>query len=113
MDDKLTVKLTMLQTTNQPSIDLVVVTVLLVLFIIGAGYAWLVRRLRHRSPQHGYTAWLVVVGDLIVVAGYAVLAGIEAAVLLVLCLAAAGIPMIVEYIDDHLRTEEGQKRLDI
>ena len=86
---------------------------LLLLFIVGVGYAWLVRRLRHRSPQHGYTAWLVVVGDLIVVAGYAVLAGIDAAVLLVLCLAAAGIPMIVEYIDDHLRTEEKKGRLDL
>lgn len=113
MNDELTVELTMIQPANQPSIDLVAVIVLLLLFIVGVGYAWLVRRLRHRSPQHGYTAWLVVVGDLIVVAGYAVLAGIDAAVLLVLCLAAAGIPMIVEYIDDHLRTEEKKGRLDL
>ena len=90
-----------------------VVIVLLTLVLAGIGYAWLVRKLRRRNPHHGYTAWLVVVGNVIIVAGFAVLVGINLAVLLVLCMAAAGIPMVVEYIDDHLRSEEQKGGLDL
>jgi hypothetical protein len=113
MDSQTTDNLTMIQTLNIPSIDPFVVIVLLLLLLAGAGYAWLVRCLRRRNRQHGYTAWLVVVGDLIVTAGFALVAGIDAAVLLVLCLTAAGVPMIIEYIDDHLREQESERRLDI
>lgn len=104
---------TMIQTLNIPSIDPFVVIVLLLLLVAGVGYACLVRYLRRRNRQHGYTAWLVVVGDLIVTAGFAMVAGVDAAVLLVLCLTAAGVPMIVEYVDDHLRAQESERRLDI
>ena len=104
---------TMIQTLNIPSIDPFVVIVLLFLLLAGSGYACLVRYLRRRNRQHGYTAWLVVVGDLIVTAGFAMVAGVDAAVLLFLCLTAAGAPMIVEYIDDHLRQQESERRLDI
>ena len=104
---------TMIQTLNIPSIDPFVVIVMLVLLLAGSAYACLVRYLRRRNRQHGYTAWLVVVGDLIVTAGFAMVAGVDAAVLLFLCLTAAGVPMIVEYIDDHLRQQESERRLDI
>jgi 4-amino-4-deoxy-L-arabinose transferase-like glycosyltransferase len=101
-------------TASIPAIDLIVVAVLLALLLIGIAYAWLVRRLRQRYPRHGYTAFLVVVGDLIVVGGYAVLAGMHAASLLLLCMAAAGLPMVVEYVEDHLAsTAATERRLDI
>lgn len=87
--------------------------VLVALLILGIGYAWLVRRLRRRNPSHGYTAFLVVAGDLLVATGFAFVAGAQMAVLLVLCMGAAGVPMIVEYVDDHLRDEEKKGGLDI
>jgi len=91
------------QTTGyQLTINLLVVIVLLMLFVAGIGYAWLVRKLRQRKPDHGYTAALVVVGDLIVAVGYGLLVGLDLALLLVLCLAAAGLPMVVEYTEFYL-----------
>ena len=77
--------------------------VLLCLVLFGLAYAWAVRKLRKRKRNHGYTAWLVVVGNAAVGVGFGFIVGLEAAVILLLCNAAAGIPMIVEYIDDHLR----------
>jgi hypothetical protein len=107
-----------LSTANSPFVYAGVAVVLLALLLVGIGYAWLVRRLRRRARNHGYTAFLVVVGNLLVAVGYAVLAGLEAAVLLVLCMAAAGAPMVVEYIDDHLAGlppagAESERRLDL
>lgn len=95
------------QTTSyQLSIDLTVVIVLLSLFLFGIGYAWLVRKLRSRKANHGYTAILVVAGDLIVAVGFGALVGINLAALLLLCLAAAGLPMIFEYTEWYLSREE-------
>ncbi len=107
-----------LSTVHSPSAYTGVALVLLALLLVGIGYAWLVRRLRRRARNHGYTAFLVVVGNLLVAVGYAVLAGLEAAVLLLLCMAAAGAPMVVEYIDDHLAGlapagAEQERRLDL
>jgi len=87
--------------------------VLFLLLIVGIGYAWLVRKLRQRNPDHGYTAFLVVAGNLIVATGFAFVAGVQMAVVLVVCMGAAGVPMIVEYVDDHLRNEEKKGGLDI
>lgn len=100
-------------TGYQLTINLLVVIVLLALFVAGIGYAWLVRKLRQRKPDHGYTAALVVVGDLIVAVGYAALVGLDLGLLLVLCLAAAGLPMVVEYTEFYLRTEETKGGLDL
>jgi uncharacterized membrane protein YbhN (UPF0104 family) len=100
-------------TTNLPAIDPTVVVVLLLLLLAGIAYAWLVRRLRRRHPRHGYTAFLVVGGNLIVVGGYALLVGVQAALLLFCCMAAAGVPMVVEYVDDHLAATAPERRLDI
>jgi len=100
-------------TGYQLTINLLVAIVLLVLFVAGIGYAWLVRKLRQRKPDHGYTAILVIVGDLIVAVGYGLLVGLDLVVLLVLCLAAAGLPMVVEYTDFYLHTGEKERRLDL
>jgi len=93
-------------TGYQLSINLIVVIVLLILFLFGLGYAWLVRWLRSRKANHGYTAILVVGGNLIVAVGFGVLVGINLAALLLLCMAAAGLPMIVEYTQWYLNHEE-------
>lgn len=100
-------------TAYQLNIDLRVVIVLLCLFLFGIGYAWLVRHLRSRKPDHGYTAVLVVFGDLVVAVGYTVLVGLDLGLLLVLCLSAAGLPMVVEYTDYYLRTGDSERRLDL
>lgn len=73
----------------------------LALLIFGIAYAVVVRTLRRRNPQHGYTPWLVVIGVGAVVAVYTLLAGLEAGVALFLLFAAAGLPMVAEFMDDH------------
>lgn len=93
-------------TGYQLSINLIVVIVLLSLFLFGLGYAWLVRWLRSRRADHGYTAILVAVGDLVVVVAFGFLVGINLAALLLICLAAAGLPMVVEYTEWYLSKEE-------
>lgn len=95
------------QTTGyQLNIDLIAVIILLALFLFGIGYAWLVRWLRNRKANHGYTAILVAVGDLVVAAAFGFLVGIDLAALLLLCLGAAGLPMIFEYTQWYLNNEE-------
>ena len=72
------------------------------LFIFGIAYAVIVRRLRQRTHgHHGQTAWLVVVGVGVVVGVYAALTDLQSAGLLALLFAAAGLPMIAEYVDSH------------
>lgn len=75
--------------------------VALALFIVASFYAAGIRKLRHRDRDHGQTAWLVVAGVAMVISGYAIVAGIEQAAVLLMLFIAAGIPMIVEYVDDH------------
>ena len=83
------------------------------LLLVGIAYAALVRYLRRRNPNHGYTAFLVVGGNLIVAGGFALVTGLQAAVLLILCMGAAGTPMIIESMDNHLRDEEKKGGLDL
>lgn len=74
----------------------------LCLSLFGILYASFVRRLRRRTNgRHGQTAWLVAFGVAVVVAVFSALTDAETAQLLILLFAAAGLPMIVEYIDDH------------
>jgi uncharacterized membrane protein len=84
-------------TGYQLTIDLIVVIVLLALLLFGIGYAWLVHKLREKMPDHGYTAALVVVGNLVVIVFFSVLVGLDLGALLFICMAAAGIPMVIEY----------------
>lgn len=88
------------------------VTTLSILFVFGVLYAVFVRWLRTRYGEHGYTAFLVVGGNAAITAGFGILAGAEMAVLLLFCMAAAGIPMIVEYGHWHLQSEAERKARD-
>lgn len=71
------------------------------MLLFGICYAAVVRHVRKRDPNHGQTAWFVVVGVGVVVAAYGLLAGIDAALTLLGLFAAAGVPMVVEYVDSH------------
>jgi hypothetical protein len=85
----------------------------LILIVLGVGcalYAYgYVRTTRRRNPNHGQTALFVAIGSAAVgiaytialAATYGIAAAIAPAFLLLLCYIAAGLPMIVEYIDDH------------
>lgn len=75
-------------------------------------YAYgIVRRLRSQDPDHGQTAWLVVIGNSgISIALFSItwitnglLNAIGILVLLLLANLFAGIPMIVEYIGSHIQ----------
>lgn len=90
-----------LSTANQPPIA----ATLLSLLIFGVAYAATVRYVRRRRPDHGYTAFFVIGGNFAIVVAYAAIAGLEAAALLFLCMAAAGAPMVVEYVSDWLSTD--------
>lgn len=106
--------MTIQTTLNQPPVDQLSVSLLLCLFLFGIAYAWFVRRLRRNHPEHGYTSMLVVAGNLVIVAGYSIVAGVDAALLLLACMAAAGLPMIIEHAGDHLnRVASNQRRLDL
>lgn len=81
-------------------------------------YAWrIVRPMRHDDPEHGQTAWLVVVGVALTGLAYAVilaiaegiLVALEHAALLLLAFVFAGVPMIVEYVQDHLDHKQRQR----
>ncbi len=100
-------------TSYQLSINLIVVIVLLALLLFGIGYSWIVHTLRRQRPDHGYTAVLVVIGNLAVAAGFSILVGINLTVLLILCMGAAGLPMIVEYTLFYVRKDDGKGGLDI
>lgn len=95
--------------------------ILLGLAVACTAYAWLyVRRTRRKSPHHGQTALFVVIGSAIVgiaytiglAASYGIPAAIAPAIFLLLCYIAAGIPMIVEYIDDHTDSAGRQQTID-
>ena len=83
-----------LSTMNQPPIF----ATLAALLLFGVAYAAIVRYVRRRNPDHGFTAFWVVGGNLAICVAFAAVAGLEAAALLFLCMAAAGLPMVVEYI---------------
>lgn len=103
------------QTLSNPTAWLI----LILLAATTSAYAWrIVRPLRRRNPDHGQTAWLVVVGTAATGIAYAILLalsiGAEAAaghiILLMITNIASGLPMIIEYIDDH--TDRSQNSAD-
>lgn len=74
-------------------------------------YAYgIVRRMRRSDPNHGQTAWLVVIGNSAIGATLFAIAWITIGltnaigllILLLLANLAAGVPMIVEYVGDHI-----------
>lgn len=96
--------------------------VLVILAVAAIYYAWrIVRPLRHRNPAHGQTAWLVVVGVGVTIVAYtwivavsnSLMASLEHAALLLAAFAASGLPMIIEYVDDHIRRNEEERSRNI
>ena len=83
--------------------------ILLALTIAAAAFAWgIVRPTRRRHPAHGQTALFVVLGDaavalavVLIVAANGPADWLQTAAILSAALAAGGLPMIFEYIDDH------------
>ncbi len=81
---------------------------LLCLTCIAYAFAY-VRPTRRRDPDHGQTALFVIIGNTIVGLAYTIgLAAtfglqiaLSAGALLLIYFAVAGLPMVVEYIDDH------------
>lgn len=68
---------------------------LAMLLAAGGWYNWLVARLLAAHPDQPYTAFLVAGGVLATLVGSAVLVGVEAALLVLMCFAASGLPMII------------------
>lgn len=69
--------------------------VLAALFVFGIGYNLLVVWVYRQAADHGYMAFLVVGGVIVTLAGFALLAGLEMALVAMACFAASGLPMIV------------------
>lgn len=93
---------------------------LIILAISTTIYAYgFVRRLRRRRANHGQTAFLVIVGNSIVAGFYFIIlataigytAALPNLAVLLICNIVAGLPMIVEYIDDHTNAANTADRL--
>lgn len=94
-------------------------TTYLILMALHAA-AWLyayrgVRAIRSKNPRHGHTALFVVIGDgavalaaVLVVAANGPVDWLNLAAILVAALAAAGLPMIWEYIEDHTALSQAE-----
>ena len=90
----------------------------MIVFLICCLYALLVRVMAN-SGVDGQTAWMVVVGVVIVLVGLAFVAGLEIALIAAALFVAGGIPMIIEYVSrvekarktDHAQAKEERKHL--
>lgn len=83
-----------------------IVRVLILLSVAGVIYdRFVVDIIERQHPALGVTAWLVVGGVLFTLVGAAFLIGLEAALLVLLCFAASGIPMILGARARHLERE--------
>ena len=69
--------------------------VLVGLLLFGVFYNAFVEYLERSGRDRGYTAFLVVGGTLVTVAGSAVVIGVTAAGFVLLCFAASGLPMVI------------------
>ena len=79
---------------------------LLMLALAGIVYdRYVVDIIETTHPPLGVTAWLVVFGVLFTLVGASFLIGFEAFLLVLLCFAASGIPMILGSRERHLGLE--------
>ena len=86
---------------NMPLVAVAVVLGLL--FLFGAAYNLLVAWLEHKGYDEGYTSLLVVGGVLVTLAASALLVGWYNALLVLLCFAASGLPMILGSLARYAR----------
>lgn len=77
---------------------------MLAMLLFGVVYAATVRHVRNRHPDHGQTAWFVVVGVGAVIIAFGIVVGSDLAIVLLALFACAGGPMIIEYVDSHTDT---------
>lgn len=82
---------------------------MLALLVFGIGYAYFVRRIRSRYPEHGYTAVLVVFGVACVTVAFTAITSLPLGALLLALMAAAGAPMVWEYTDFYLTAAEDRR----
>lgn len=86
---------------------------LAMLLAAGAWYNWLVARLLAAHPDQPYTAFLVAGGVLATLVGSAVLVGVEAALLVLMCFAASGLPMVIGSMGRALDDRRRERRAHI
>jgi hypothetical protein len=88
--------------------------VLATLFLFGVVYAYLVRWLANSNVQ-GQTAYAVVGGVGVTVLVSAVVIGMTNALYLIICFAASGLPMIVEYVNrvhgEHRKDQQSAQQV--
>lgn len=89
------------------------ILILAALVLFGVIYAAAVRYIRRRHPDHGYTAFLVMIGNGVIVAAFAIVQGADAAIYLLYCMVAAGAPMIVEYTAHILERSESRHMAEV
>ena len=84
------------------------------LVLFGIGYDQFVGNLEKQGHERGFTAFLVVVGTLVTLAGLALGQGLEIAIYVALLFVGSGTPMIVGSIRRYVRqrAEDEQRARD-
>lgn len=93
---------------DQVSVELII-AVCSALTTFGIGYNTLVGWLERKAPGHGYTAFLVVGGVLVTLAGATFIIGWQAVLLVGLCFVASGLPMIAGSIWRYIRRQMSER----
>lgn len=89
------------------------VVALAILGLCGVLYDLLVTWINRQTADHGYTAFLVVGGTLVTLAGLAWVAGLQAALVTLILFTAAGLSMVVGSVRRSLRQRaQTMKALD-
>lgn len=81
------------------------------LVTFGIGYNYLVARLEDRGRDRGYMGFIVALGCLITVAGAGLIIDLEHTVIVLICFAASGTPMIIGSIVRHIHQRERDEAL--
>lgn len=92
--------------------------VLAALLVFGLFYSLLVRWMAKKGVE-GQTAWMVVIGVVVTGIGFAVIVGLEMALVMAVCFAASGFFMVIEYVSrveaarrkDHEQAQKQSKDL--
>lgn len=80
------------------------------LFLFGLIYNAFVAWLEKMGHDRGYTAFLVVGGTLVTLAGLAVITGVETVISAIVCFVASGLPMILGSVWRHVRERASEEK---
>lgn len=83
-----------------------IITGLIAVLLFSLCFAALVRWMRKRDSNHGYTAVLVVIGVAAVIVAFASITSVQLGLVLSALFALAGMPMVAEYTDYRLMMAE-------